>query len=55
MAAKTAKKISKVTGVTAQKIKEASKRIRPLVLETPLEKSNALSKRYGANVYIKHE
>ena len=44
-----------VKGVSAAKIKEASKRIRPIVQVTPLERSNTLSGKYAANVFVKHE
>ena len=48
-------KASVVKDVSAAKIKEASKRIRPIVQFTPLERSNALSGKYSANVFVKHE
>ena len=41
--------------MTAAKITEASKRIRPIVQVTSLERSNALSGKYSANVFVKHE
>ena len=53
------KQISKASkilkGVSVAEIRKADKRIRPWVQVTPLEKSNTLSSKYAANVYIKHE
>ena len=41
--------------VSAKEIEKASKRIRPIVHWTPLEKSNGMSKMFSANVFVKHE
>ena len=54
---KNARKLQKtvVKDVSASKIKEANKRIRPIVQVTSLERSNTLSGKYSANVFVKHE
>ena len=44
-----------IKGVSAANIAKASKRIRPIVGYTPLERSNGLSTKYKANVHVKHE
>ena len=38
-----------------QAIEEAAERIRPVVNRPPLQRSNRLSKRYGANLLLKRE
>ena len=54
-----AKAVSKskpiIKGVSAANIAKASKRIRPIVGYTPLERSNGLSTKYKANCFVKHE
>jgi threonine dehydratase len=41
--------------ITSQQIEEAAKRLNGVATRTPLQLSKRLSKKYGANVYIKRE
>lgn len=45
----------KALGITAQDIERAYEQIKPVVLETPLQFSERLSKKYNAKIYLKRE
>src|SRR6267154_161261 len=41
--------------ITIQQIEEAEKRLRDVVIRSPLEFSKRMSEKFGANIYIKRE
>lgn len=47
--------LSKLLQITTNDIKEISHKTRDLVKKTPLERNDRLSKRYGADIYLKRE